>query len=82
MSRFGQGITPFGVAVRVVVGSLAAMLILPFVMLAVVPMLLVLAPVAFVALPFMVSAFASETREVTVAPRRVLMPATQHAHAH
>jgi hypothetical protein len=42
-------------------------------------MLLVLAPVALIAIPFMLSAFAGEAREVVVTPKRLraLRPATR-----
>lgn len=78
MSRIGtKRIGPFGIVVRLVVGSIAAVLIPPFVMLAIAPLLLVLAPVALVAIPFMLSAFAGEAREVHIAPRR--LAALRHA---
>lgn len=48
---------------RACVGLMALVLIPPFVVLAVVPMLLLLLPVAFVALPFMLCAFAGEACE-------------------
>ena len=60
---------PFGITTRFVIGTVASILVPPFVMLAIAPMLLVLAPVALIAIPFMLSAFAPEAREVTVAPR-------------
>jgi hypothetical protein len=61
----------FGFMVRAVVGTIAAIIIPPFVMLAIAPMLLVLVPVALVAIPFMLSAFAGEAREVRIVPRRL-----------
>jgi hypothetical protein len=48
------------------------------VILAIAPMLLILAPVALVAIPFMLSAFATEALEVPVMPRR--LGALRHAH--
>jgi hypothetical protein len=80
MSRNGtHGYSPIGFVARFIVGSIAAIMIPPFVVLAIAPMLLVLAPVALCAIPFMLSAFAGEAREVKVAPRRlqVLRPAVQ-----
>jgi len=70
-------ITPAGFAARACVGVVASILIPPFVMLAIAPMLLVLAPVALVAIPFLIATFAAEAREVGTAPRRV--PALQQA---
>jgi hypothetical protein len=51
---------PFGSLARVVIGTLAVIMLPPFVLLAVAPMLLVLTPVALIAIPFMLSAFAGE----------------------
>jgi hypothetical protein len=62
---------PFGITMRFVIGTVAAVLLPPFVVLAVAPMLLVLAPVALIAIPFMLSAFAGEAREVAAPPRRL-----------
>ena len=62
---------PFGITTRFVIGTVAAILLPPFVMLAVAPMLLVLAPVALIAIPFMLSAFAGEAREVAAPARRL-----------
>lgn len=61
---------PFSTTSRFVIGTVAAVLVPPFVMLAIAPMLLVLAPVALIAIPFMLSAFAGEAREVVIQPRR------------
>jgi hypothetical protein len=68
---------PFGLTARFIMGIIAAIMIPPFVVLAIAPMLLVLVPVALIAIPFMLSAFAGEAREVTVAPRR--LAALRHA---
>ena len=57
-------------------GGIAAVLLPPFVMLAVAPMLLFMIPLALFAIPFMISAFAGEAREIYVVPRRV--PALRH----
>jgi hypothetical protein len=54
---------PFRLLTRFVIGTVAAILIPAFVVLALAPMLLVLTPVAFVALPFMLAAFAGEAGE-------------------
>jgi hypothetical protein len=59
-------------ALRTGIVLLAAILVPPFVILAIAPMLLIVAPVAFIAIPFMLSAFAPEAREVQVAPRRLV----------
>jgi hypothetical protein len=81
MSRIDTGnAKSFGLTARFLFGIVASVMVPPFVMLAVAPMLLVLAPVAFVAIPFMLSAFATEVREVPASPRRVR--ALQHAHLH
>lgn len=56
---------PVGVVVlRACVGLMALVLIPPFVVLVVAPLLLMLLPVAFVALPFMLCAFAGESCDV------------------
>jgi hypothetical protein len=62
---------PFGITARFVIGTVATILVPPFVMLAIAPMLLMLAPVALIAIPFMLSAFAGEAREVVAVPRRL-----------
>jgi hypothetical protein len=81
MSRIDTGnAKPFGLTARFIFGVVASILVPPFVMLAVAPMLLVLAPVALIAIPFMLSAFATEVREVPAAPRRVRE--LRHAHMH
>ena len=69
-------IGPFGIMLRLVAGTIAAVLIPPFVMLAVAPMLLFMIPVAICGIPFVLSAFAGEAREVRVVPRR--LPALRH----
>jgi hypothetical protein len=67
---------PFGVLVmRVILGAFAVVAVPPFVLLAIVPMLLMLAPVALVAIPFMICALAGEAAEANPKPRRV--PALQ-----
>jgi hypothetical protein len=78
MSAIEQEKRPLGIFLRAVIGTIALIMVPPFVVLAIAPILLVLAPVALVALPFMISAFAGEAREVQPAPRRVR--ALQHAH--
>jgi len=79
MSRIDtQSASPFGFVARFIVATIAAILVPPFVLLAIAPMLLVLAPVALCAIPFMLSAFAGEAREVRIAPRR-LQVFRQHA---
>ena len=72
---------PVGVVVlRACVAVMAMVLIPPFVVLAIAPMLLLLLPVAFVVLPFMLCAFAGEAGEVpSVSRLRSLRPA--HASA-
>lgn len=78
MSAIGEEKRPLGIFVRAVIGTVALIMVPPFVVLAIAPMLLVLAPVALVAIPFMISAFAGEAREVQPSPRRVR--ALSHAH--
>ena len=77
MSRIEEEKRPLGIWFKVLSGSIAVVMVPPFVILAVAPMLLMLAPVALVAIPFMLSAFAGEAREVQPLPRRVR--ALQHA---
>jgi hypothetical protein len=79
MSRIGtkRRIGPFAIMVRLFAGCIAAVLLPPFVMLAVAPMVLFMIPLALFAIPFMVSAFAGEAREMpAMVPRRV--PALRH----
>jgi hypothetical protein len=78
MSAFGEEKRPLGIVVRVVIGTVALIMVPPFVVLAMAPILLMLSPVALVAIPFMISAFAGEAREVQPTPRRVR--ALAHAH--
>lgn len=78
MSAIGQEKRPLSIFLRAVIGTIALIMVPPFVVLAIAPMLLVLAPVALVAIPFMISAFAGEAREVQPATRRVR--ALAHAH--
>jgi hypothetical protein len=52
------------ILLRVMLGVLAIIAIPPFVILAIAPMLLMLAPVALVAIPFMITAFAGEAGRV------------------
>lgn len=60
---------------RFILGALAAVLVPPFVIAALAPVLLFLAPVALIAMPFMLSAFAPEAKEVreSMAPRALPM---------
>ena len=62
---------PFGMTARFLIGTMASILVPPFIVLAVAPMVLVLVPVAIVAIPFMLSAFAGEAREVVAPPHRL-----------
>jgi hypothetical protein len=78
MSRIEEEKRPFGIVLRVLFGTISVVMVPPFVMLAVAPMLLMLAPVALVAIPFILAAFAGEAREVAPLPRRVRE--LQHAH--
>lgn len=78
MSRIEEEKRPFGIVLRVLFATISVVMVPPFVMLAVAPMLLMLAPVALVAIPFLVAAFAGEAREVAPLPRR----ARQLHHAH
>jgi hypothetical protein len=64
-------ITPAGFAARTFVVIVASILIPPFVILAVAPMVLFMVPIAIVGIPFVLSAFAGEAREVGTAPKRV-----------
>lgn len=78
MSRIEEEKRPLGIVFRVLFGTISLVMVPPFVMLAVAPMLLMLAPVALVAIPFILAAFAGEAREVTPLPRRVRE--LQHVH--
>ena len=71
MSRIEEETRPFGIALKMLFGTVAVVMVPPFVVLAIAPMVLMLLPVAFVAIPFMLSAFAGEAREVQPLPRRV-----------
>jgi len=77
MSRIEEEKKPFGVVLRTTFAVITVVMVPPFVMLAVAPMLLMLAPVAIVAIPFVVAAFAGQAREVQPLPRR--LPALKHA---
>jgi hypothetical protein len=79
MSRIEEEKRPIGIWLRVISGAIAVVMVPPFVVLAIAPMLLMLAPVALVAIPFMLSAFAGEAREVQPLPRRIR--ALRHAHS-
>ena len=70
-------ITPAGFAARTFVVFVASILIPPFVILAIAPMVLFMVPVAICGIPFVLSAFAGEAREVGSTPKRV--PALRHA---
>jgi hypothetical protein len=59
---------------RVFLGAVALVAVPPFVLLALVPMLLMLAPVALVAIPFMVCAFAGEASEARASSQRSRAP--------
>jgi hypothetical protein len=78
MSRIEEEKRPFGIVLRVLFATISIVMVPPFVMLAVAPMLLMLAPVALVAIPFLVAAFAGQALEVAPLPRRAR--AFQHAH--
>jgi hypothetical protein len=81
MSRIDTGhARPLSITMRFIIGVFAAILVPPFVLVAVAPLLFFLIPCAFVAIPFMLSAFAGEVREVPAAPRRVR--ALSHATSH
>ncbi len=77
MSRIEEEKRPLAIWLRVLFATITAVMVPPFVVLAIAPMLLMLAPVAIVAIPFVVAAFAGEAREVQPLPRRV--PALKHA---
>ena len=62
---------PFGMTARFMIGTVAAILVPPFIVLAVAPMLLFMVPVAIVGIPFVLSAFAGEAREVVAPPHRL-----------
>lgn len=62
---------PFGMTARFIFGTVAAILVPPFIVLAVAPMLLFMVPVAIVGIPFVLSAFAGEAREVVAPPHRL-----------
>jgi len=72
-----QHVTPRVFAARTFVVFLASILIPPFVILAIAPMLLFMVPVAIVGIPFVIFSFVGEAREVVTAPKRV--PALRHA---
>ena len=55
MSRIEEEKRPFGIVMRVIFATITVMMVPPFVMLAVAPMLLMLAPVAIVGIPFVVA---------------------------
>jgi hypothetical protein len=71
MSRIEEEKRPFGIVARCIFATITAVMVPPFVMLAIAPMLLMLAPVAFVVIPFILAAFAGEAREVQPLPGRV-----------
>jgi|tagenome__1003787_1003787.scaffolds.fasta_scaffold6548218_1 hypothetical protein len=77
MSRIEEQKRPLGIVLRTLFATITVVMVPPFVMLAVAPMLLMLAPVALVAIPFVVAAFAGQAREVAPLPRRTreLQPA-------
>lgn len=79
MSRIEEEKRPFGVVARVVFATITGIMVPPFVMLAVAPMLLFMVPVAIVGIPFVVFAFVGEAYEVSPLPRRVRE--LQHARA-
>jgi hypothetical protein len=60
---------PLGVFARVAIGTVAALLVPPFILLAVAPVMLVLMPVAFVAIPFLLVAFGREAGDAVNARR-------------
>jgi hypothetical protein len=70
MSRIEEEKRPLGVVLRTIFGVITVVMVPPFVMLAIAPMVLVLSPVALVAIPFLVAAFAGEAREVQPLPKR------------
>jgi hypothetical protein len=78
MSRIEEEKRPLGIVMKMVFGTITVVMVPPFVILAIAPMLLMLAPVALVAIPFMLSAFAGEAREVQPLPRS--LRALRHAH--
>ena len=73
MSQVKRDKQPFGVLVRMLAGGFALVAVPPFVLLAVAPMLLFLAPVVLLAIPFMVVAFAGAASEAK--PRASCRPA-------
>ncbi|HEX2678715.1 MAG TPA: hypothetical protein VHM19_18810 [Polyangiales bacterium] len=71
---------PPSVTAKIVASLTAAVMLPPFVILAVAPMVLMMIPVAICGIPFLLAAFAPEATDV-VAPRysvRVLRPAVIH----
>lgn len=69
----------FGAPAKIALSIAAAVLLPPFVLVVLVPVLFYLVPVAVVALPFVASALLGEVSEVGKTPRyhvRVLSPAT------
>jgi len=79
MSRIQVHRRPFGIGMKMVFACIAGVLLPPFVVLAIAPMVLFLIPVAIVGIPFVLSAFAGEAREVQpMLPRRAR--ALRHAH--
>ncbi|HKU44339.1 MAG TPA: hypothetical protein VJR89_39540 [Polyangiales bacterium] len=78
MSRIVEDKRPMGWWPRALFAALAFVMVPPFVVLAVAPMLLMLLPVAFVGIPFLVGAFANEAIDLQPEPKRVR--ALQQAH--
>ena len=78
MARIQVRKRPFGIGMKMVFACIAGVLLPPFVMLAIAPMVLFMIPVAICGIPFVISAFAGEAREVQPMPRRVR--ALRHAH--
>lgn len=80
MSRNQAYKRPFGIGMKMVFGCIAGVLIPPFVVLAIAPMVLFMVPIAICGIPFVLSAFAGEAREVQpLLPRRAA--ALRHAHS-
>lgn len=77
MSRIEEEKRPLGIALRVLFATVAGIMIPPFVVLAIAPMVLFMVPIAIVGIPFVVAAFVGEASEVSPLPRRVraLQPA-------
>ena len=80
MARIQVQKRPFSLGMKMVFYCIAGVLLPPFVVLAIAPMVLMLLPVALIAIPFVLSAFAGEAREVQPMSQGRVRE-LQHAHS-